>query len=314
VNAIRIVSLQPPPCRQQPQRWLSSSKRAGRFRKRVTFGGTKFTRTTEAMMKNRIWFLHWIVVLACLAPALSNAQVTEVPIQEFISAQGQSGSSFFPPIPDHLGWAQALCTSGGLSCLSPHFDATRFCLGDFALVDYAALAEKYLVGNYGPAASSGTVVDGKVLKRPIAGGKVEITVSLQTKNALTFVIAPSPAPPGQQDACGNWLDFAGGPLLLGHRNNELPPPPLSERALGDVFFHVSFVNGALDPIPDLLILFYTRYADIREYSFHATATGPLRAAYGVPEGTPGRVTIVQAGAASRSNIMPAIVNLRETGK
>ncbi len=264
-------------------------------------------------MRSNIYRWRFVIVLLLAAPGLLNAQVTEVPIQEFISAQGQSGSTFFPPIPDYLGWAQALCKSGGLSCLSPHFDSTRYCVGNFALVDYAGVADRYLIANYGKAASSGTVIDGKVLKRTMGDGKVEVTVDLHAKNALTFVMAPSPAPPGSEDACGNWLDWANGPVLLGDRSNVLPPRPLADRALGESFFHISFLNGALDPLPDLLQLFNARFADIHEYSFHTVATGSLTAAFGSP-GAPGTVTIVQAGSGSRLNIQPAVVNLREAGK
>lgn len=250
--------------------------------------------------------------LALCVAGWANAQVTEVPLQELLAAQGQSGSTFFAPIPDHLGWAQAYCKSGGLSCLAK-FDPARFCLGNFALVDYAGLTDKLIKTNYGDAASSGTVVTGNVFKRPLGGGLVEVAVSLHTKNALTFVMAPSIAPAGAADACGNWLDFASGAILLGYRANELPPRPLADRALGDSYFHVKFVNGALDPLPDLLMLFNTRYADIREYSFHAVATGPLTAAFGAP-GAMGKVTIMQAGNGARSNIQPAVVRIVRIGR
>jgi hypothetical protein len=248
-------------------------------------------------------------VLALLSMALItalNAQVTKRPIEDFLAAQGKY-STFFAPVKDYIGWAQALCTSGGLSCLSPHFDATRFCLGNFALVDYAGLADKYLVDH--GFASSGTVMDGTVMERRLPGTNVEVMVTLHTKNALTFALAPTLDP---STGCGSGWDWANGPLLFGQRANA--NPALADRALGDSFFHISFINPVGAPLPDLIDLFYLRYSDIKEYSFHAVATGPLRPAFGVPDGTPGTVTVVQAGNGSRSNIQPAVVNLRQTGK
>jgi hypothetical protein len=236
------------------------------------------------------------------------AQVTQRPIGDFLKAQGAS-SNFFPPVPDYLGWAQALCTSGGLGCLSPEIDFGRFCGGDFVLVDYAGLADQYLVKN--GFQSSGTVMDGTVTERRISPSSVEISVTLHTKNALTFVLPPTQLIAGTSPPCGTGWDFLNGPLLLGQRPTA--NPSLQDRALAESFFYVSFVNPAGAPLPDLLDLFFNRYPDLAEYSFNAVGSGPLRSAFGVPDGTPGTVTVVQAGKGSRSNSQPAVVNLRQTG-
>jgi hypothetical protein len=146
-------------------------------------------------------------------------------------------------------------------------------------------------------------MDGSVLIRPRAGNRVEVAVSLHTKNALTFVLAPLGPIPGT--SCGSIPDFASGPLLMGTRANTVPPP--AERALGDSFFHITFQNPAGAPLPDLLDLFNNRFSDIEEYSFHAVASGPMTG------GGQGTVTVQQAGKGSRTNIQPAVVNLRKTG-
>jgi hypothetical protein len=243
-----------------------------------------------------------VLVLACVALASTlNAQTTKLPISDFLAVQGQT-SNFIPPVPDSLGWSQALCTSGGLSCLSPPY--TGLCTGNFAWVDYAGVADRFITDHLGE--SSGTEMDGFVMERPLANGRVEVTVSLHTRKALTFVVAPSKLIPGTSCADFSDLDFAGGPLLLGARANTVPP--LAQRALGESFFHVTFQQVAGSPLPDLVDLFNNHFSDIAEYSFHAVASGPM------PGGGHGTVTVQQAGMGSRANLQPAIVNLRQTGK
>ena len=144
------------------------------------------------------------------------------------------------------------------------------------------------------------------MARALANGRVEVTVSLHTRNALTFVVAPSKLIPGTSCSALSDLDFARGPLLLGARANTLPP--LAQRALGESFFHVTFKNAAGSPLPDLVDLFNNRFSDLEEFSFHAVASGPM------PGGGHGTVTVQQAGMGSRGNLQPAIVNFRQTGK
>ena len=251
----------------------------------------------------KLSFCRWcVLILACIALASAlNAQTTKLPISDFLAAQGQT-SNYILPVPDYEGWGQALCISPGLGCLSPPY--TGLCLGDLASVDYAGVADKFIVDNGGQ--SSGTVFDGSVLVRPKANNRVEVTVSLHTKNALTFVVAPYPLIPGTSCMAPSDVDFAHGPLVLGARAN--PVPPLAQRALGDSFFHITFQNPTGSPLPDLIDLFNNRFSDIVEYSFHAVADGPM------PGGAHGTVTVQQASNGSRTNIQPAIVNLRQTGK
>ncbi|MCC6367403.1 MAG: hypothetical protein IT165_28100 [Bryobacterales bacterium] len=244
-----------------------------------------------------------MVALTCMALAFPlNAQTTKLPISDFLAAQGQS-SIFIPPVRDFLGWVQALCTSPGLSCMTKPPDYNGLCYGYLVSVDYAGLGDKYITDGGGQ--SSGTVMEGSVLVRPIANNRVEVTVSLHTKNALTFVLAPSPIMPGTSCMSPSDANFATQSLALGARANTLPL--LSQRALGDSFWHITFQNPAGAPLPDLIDLFSSRFSDIFEYSFHAVATGPMA---GGGEGT---VTVQQAGNGSRGNLQPAVVNLRQTG-
>jgi hypothetical protein len=132
-------------------------------------------------------------------------------------------------------------------------------------------------------------------------GRAEVTVTLHTTNALTWVA----------ECC----DFANGPLLFGHRPADVIGG--ADAALADSFFQISFINtepGA--PLPDLIQLFFAP-APGQEYIHHvfrASANGRLRSAFGVPDGTPGKVTVAETGNIARSNFQAAVVNLRQTGK
>jgi len=88
-------------------------------------------------------------------------------VDEFLAAQGTQ-STFFPPVPDYVGWA------GG------DFET-------FALVDYAGVADAYVqeqsgFGRWQPW----TLISGSVLECPLPGGRAEIRVHLSSDNAMGF--------------------------------------------------------------------------------------------------------------------------------
>jgi len=237
-----------------------------------------------------------------LASAI-NAQTTKLPLADFLAVQGQT-SIYLPPVPDYVGWGQALCMSGGLGCMTPPY--TGYCTGTLASVDYAGIADKFIVSNGGQ--SSGTATDGSVIVRQLANSRVEVTVSLHTTNALTFVMAPFPLIPRTSCMSPSDVNFATQPLILGARANTVSPPLLANRALGESFFHITYQAAASTPLMDLIDLFNNHFSDIQEYSFHAVADGPT------PEGGQGTVTVQQTGKNSRGNIEAAVVNFRPKGK
>jgi hypothetical protein len=68
--------------------------------------------------------------------------------------------------------------------------------------------------------------------------------------------------------------------------------------LGESFFQLAFKNTAPGaPLPDLaqLLLCPEPGQELEIISFRARASGPLRAAFRVPEGTPGRLEVSQTG-------------------
>ena len=172
---------------------------------------------------------------------------------------------FVPPIENFFGWG----------------DPAN---GRVASVDYAGLADEWINSESGGAISFGTEMRGTVTERPMADGRARVHVTLHTTNALTWVAADG--------------DF-NGTLLFGHR----APDVLGggqEPALGSSFLHIDFINTAPGaPLPDMLQIAAFPEPGQEFFSFilmfHSNAAGELRAAFGVPEGTPGQAIVAQAG-------------------
>jgi hypothetical protein len=206
------------------------------------------------------------------------AKASTRPIEDFVSVQGTfcfpDGSGgcliFVPPIPNYGGWG--------------NLDLTRC-----ASVDYAGISNAWIESASGGAISFGTTTDGSITERPLADGRAEVTVMLNTHNALTWVIS-------------NCADFATDPLLFGHRATEVLNDGATA-ALGESTLKLVFINTALGaPMPDLIQLFVAPEPgqEPKSLSLKARADGTLSEAFGVAEGTPGKATIVQVGFYSKN--------------
>jgi hypothetical protein len=220
---------------------------------------------------------YWRIIIASLAlvlglmmptttPLSVNAGAGQRPIADFLSAQGTycldldgmppPCDLFVPPSPNMIGWT-----------VSPAFQV-------FALLDYAGLANNYLVSQGGT--SLGTTISGSINERPLADGRAEVSVTLRTKKALVWGSDISTEFPG--------------PLLLGHRVDEVLAG--ATPALADSTFRVVFINTAPGaPLPDLIQLNFAPLPgqEFKFLSIHARGTGPF------PDGSPGEVVIVQTG-------------------
>jgi hypothetical protein len=202
------------------------------------------------------------------------------PIEDFVNAQGE-----FCLDPD------TFCEGDGVNCFlfvppTPNFlgssdpDA-NIC----ASVDYAGLMDAWITSESGGAVTFDTQFSGGITERPLADGRAEVHVRLRTTNALTWVV----------DGC----DFAGGDLLFGERAPEvLAGSPYV--ALGDYFLElVLIISEPGADLPDLMELFVCEDEppdwELRFIAVRANIRGPLREAFGVPDGTPGRVQITQTG-------------------
>ena len=182
-------------------------------------------------------------------------------------ASGYHGGScllFVPPVLNYLAWTTDPVTNG------------------FSM-DFAGLANAWLQAH---GMSLGITMDGSVNEIPQPDGTALVSVILHTHNALSWAVQGTPTS----------IDFGTSPLLFGFRAPEVLAG--ATPALGDCTLQVSFVNTAPGaPLPDLIQLVFCPGPSqaLNFLGFSGQATGPLRATFGVPEGTPGFVQTRQTG-------------------
>jgi hypothetical protein len=229
-----------------------------------------------------------VMGLALLAPFAAQAGTEIRPIKEFLDVQGTylGAPAFTPPVPNQIGWSSPIPPP---PATIPKGWVNQY-TNRFAMVDYAGLANKYLMSQSYP--DLGTTFEGTVMIRDLANDPdtVEVTVVLHTKNALTWV-AEFTGWPGDNN-------FANLPLLFGARVDDILGTNGRAKlkpALGESFLHVVFKNPKGAALPDLMELNWARFPDFVFMRFLGQADGQLRAAFDVPDGTPGRAKITQAG-------------------
>ncbi|MBI3465662.1 MAG: twin-arginine translocation signal domain-containing protein [Planctomycetes bacterium] len=196
------------------------------------------------------------------------------PISDFVDAQGTTSFFHDPPgIPDYIGWSTPLADPPVL----------------FGLVDYAGLANAFLSDLVGT--DFGTTTEGNVTEQPLNSGNARVTVELHTKNALSWA---------------SELDFSldnpfkDSPLLFGYQAVEIADDPALVPALGHSHLFLIFdITEPGAPLPDIVAAFIlgleTTAVGLTYVAFRARATGALRAAFGVAEGTRGQCVITQTG-------------------
>ncbi len=230
---------------------------------------------------------------AVAANAQGNASTVQFrPIKDFIDAQGSL--PFIPPDQASDAWTDP--------------ETMRV-----VLVDYTGHANRWIESMSDGKISLATEMDGQVKERLLSDGRVEVTVMLHTKNALTWaaVLNPDAQPP----------DPPWGELLFGYYAEEVlgGKPPV----LGDSFFKWVFINQAPNaPLPDLLAQFILGpTVETIMLTFEASADGVFRESFGVPEGTPGHVQVTQTGPFRALGLAYAIsgwpaehIHLRITGR
>jgi hypothetical protein len=204
-------------------------------------------------------------VFAAVGPAVQR------PISDFVSAQSTFVSAPGAPV--------TYCLPNGGGCAVGFFSPSQ---NRATLVDYAGLADAWIRRASGGSVSLGTRFSGSVTERPLADGRAEVSVVLLTDNALTWVV--------------DGLDLADGTLLFGNRPADVLGGATA--ALGSAHLLLKFINSAPGaPLPNIpqLAFFPEPGQEVLQVGFRANIPGPLRAAFGVPEGTPGRMTVTQTG-------------------
>jgi hypothetical protein len=201
-------------------------------------------------------FLLIVLVMTVLAILqVSAAGTRQRPFSDWLSAQA---SSFNPNN----------CASSVLGWLTPD-------LANFARADYSGKIGDCITAHGGPVFTP--EFSGTVTERDLPDGTAEVLVIHRFAN--TDVVARD------QTLGGN-----PAPAVLGYNPAELFGQPELESALANGMIQVKFIipqPGA--PLPDLNTI------AVLSLSARFQGSGPLRAAFGVTEGTPGRVLVSQTG-------------------
>ncbi len=203
-------------------------------------------------------FLVIGLVMTGLASVQVNAAGTrQRPFSDWLSAQGNVNPGN--------------CASTVTGWLTPDF-------ATFARADYSGKICDCITANGGPVFTP--EFSGTVTERDLPDGTAEILVIHRFTN--THVVARDqtlPTPPGEP-----------APAILGYNATELFGHPELQSAVANGMIQVKFIIAHPgDPLPDLSA------SNFLSLSARIQGSGPLRAAFGVDEGTPGKLLVSQTG-------------------
>ncbi|HVE60126.1 MAG TPA: hypothetical protein VNB22_25145 [Pyrinomonadaceae bacterium] len=207
-------------------------------------------------IKNFVLIGLVMTVLAIMQ--VSAAGTRQRPFSDWLSAQGSSVNP-------------SNCAASVTGWLTPDF-------ATFARADYSGKIGNCITMHGGPVFNP--EFSGTVTERDLPDGTAEILVIEHFAN--TYVVArdnTQPVPPGFP-----------APAILGFNSNELFGHPELQSAVASGMIQVKFIiEHPGDPLPDLVAI------DFLSLSARFQGSGPLRTAFGVDEGTPGKVVVSQTG-------------------
>ncbi len=222
-------------------------------------------------MKKEIFRNRWLpvgTVLLALSSATVPASAAQRVLSDFTSRQGAWCAVFSDEGVDCVAsyYGGPDCAGGGFSFTFPQF-WTDPKSGITAGIDALGQLDDF-----------GTTVDGTISENLLPSGLADVKVIVHSSNALTraFDAAFEPV-----------FGYTFGEVLDG-----------AEPTLGEALMQVTFTNTApAAPLPDFnqLLICPAPGQALEVFSMRARASGPLRAAFGVPEGTPGRLEVTQTG-------------------
>ncbi len=208
-----------------------------------------------------------VPIVSAQTPGVSEQALTFKPVKrslsEFLAAQGtycipvgEGGClTFLDPLPNFLG----LTDENRNRC---------------AIVDYAGIAHRWLKTASGGDIDLGTSISGSVKEVALIDRRAEITVHLDITNALIFTLAGCDAPES--------------PAEFGRRVPEILAGGNPALGTARVDFRLIVAAPGL-PLPDLfqVQIFPQSGQELELHMSQAHGEGPLRASFGVPDGTPG---------------------------
>jgi hypothetical protein len=150
----------------------------------------------------------------------------------------------------------------------------------FAVVDYTGKFGDQVENLGGPTID--TEVDGTVRERDLPDGRAEILLNVHFKNGMAYA---------------HDLTQPGSPRIFGFGQTELIANPNLSPALASGHLEAKFIidfPGA--PLQNFCTTAFPNQPGLLlSISIRANADGPLRAAFGVPVGTPGKLVVSQTG-------------------
>jgi len=151
----------------------------------------------------------------------------------------------------------------------------------FAYVDYAGKYAAFIASSGGPTIN--TEVDGTVRERDLPDGRAEILLNVHFKNAMSYALDLTQSPPA--------------PTIFGFRSGELIANPSLSPALASGELQARYIiaspGASLENLADIVFGFVP--GEVLSLSFRANGDGALRAAFGVPDGTPGKLVLSETG-------------------
>ena len=207
-------------------------------------------------MKNSILTIKSIVLISLVITVLSIVQVNaETRQRPFSEWLAAQGASFNP----------VTCGASVFGWLTPD-------LATFARADYSGKIASCITSHAGPVFNP--EFSGSVTERDLPDGTAEILVI--HRFAGTYAVARD--------------NTQGGIPILGYGAVELFGHPELQPGLANGMMQIKFINpypGA--PLPDVATV------NTLSLSARIRGEGPLRAAFGVTEGTPGKFLVSQTG-------------------
>jgi hypothetical protein len=208
------------------------------------------------MHRNRCLLAAAVVLV--LSSVTLPASAGERPLSDFLSRQGH--------------WC-AVFTEDDIDCAASYYTSVKGACndGDFAFVfpHFMGAPEGYVAVDFlGEFGDFGTTVDGNVSEHARPDGTAEVTFMLRSHDALMQAF--------------NW----DGQIIFGGNSGTDP-------TLGEAKAIIIFSNTAPGaPLPDLHQLHFCPapgQAEKKPLTSWVAASGPIRAAFGLPDGTPGRL-------------------------
>ena len=211
--------------------------------------------------------------IAAKAGKSENHRVVQRDLQEFLDAQGTylDPNELLPETPRQFHYVNNPDINGdGVD------DGQRYIM----YFDWAGMLgrDSSYGGQFGPES-----VTGKVTERPLGDGTSEVIVSVRTQGALIWVTTWD-----AENRTSEWLR-RDGPTVFGHRETELLADPSLEAARADVHLTFKFVIEEGAALKDEFAYVFDDNAEM-SFQLVLNAEGPLTEAFGVPDGTTGRLT------------------------